>query len=97
VRRGLRVREAQARCPGLVVLPYDPQADARCFEPLLAAIEQIVPGVQPIRPGMCALRARGPARYYGGEAEAAGVLLGVLAEHGVADARAGVADGPFAA
>jgi protein ImuB len=97
VRRGLRVREAQARCPGLVVLPYDPHADARFFEPILAAIEQTVPGVQPIRPGRCALRARGPARYYGGERAAAEVLLGVLAEHGVPDARAGVADGPFAA
>ncbi|WP_245979744.1 DNA polymerase Y family protein [Gryllotalpicola protaetiae] len=97
VRRGLRVREAQARCPELVVLPYDPQADARFFEPILAAVEQTVPGVQPIRPGMCALRSRGPARYYGGEAEAAEVLLGVLAEHGVPDARVGVADGPFAA
>jgi protein ImuB len=97
VRRGLRVREAQARCPELVVLPYDPQADARFFEPILAAVEQTVPGVQPIRPGMCALRSRGPARYYGGEAEAAGVLLGVLAQQGVPDARAGIADGPFAA
>jgi len=97
VRRGLRVREAQARCPELAVLPYDPQLDARFFEPVLAAVEQTVPGVQPIRPGMCALRSRGPARYYGGEVEAARVLLGVLAEHGVPDARAGVADGPFAA
>jgi protein ImuB len=97
VRRGLRVREAQARCSGLVVLPYDAQLDARFFEPLLAAVEQTVPGVQPIRPGMCALRSRGPARYYGGEVEAAEVLLGVLAEHDVPDARAGVADGPFAA
>ncbi|MCL2515958.1 MAG: DNA polymerase Y family protein [Microbacteriaceae bacterium] len=97
VRRGLRVREAQARCTELAVLPYDPQADARFFEPVLAAVEQTVPGVQPIRPGMCALRSRGPARYYGGEAEAVRVLLAVLAEHGVPDARAGVADGPFAA
>ncbi|HEY0246719.1 MAG TPA: DNA polymerase Y family protein [Gryllotalpicola sp.] len=97
VRRGLRLREAQARCPELVVLPHDAQADARFFEPLLAALEQTAPGVQPIRPGVCALRARGPARYYGGEAEAAQVLLGVLAEHGVPEARAGVADGPFAA
>ncbi|MFC4244705.1 DNA polymerase Y family protein [Gryllotalpicola reticulitermitis] len=97
VRRGLRVREAQARCPELVVLPHDPQTDARLFEPLLVAVEQTVPGVQPIRPGMCALRARGPARYYGSESEAAEVLLGVLAEHGVPDARAGIADGPFAA
>jgi protein ImuB len=97
VRRGLRVREAQARCASLTVLPYDVDADQREFEPLLNAIERAVPGVQPIRPGLCALRARGPARFYGGEDAAAEQLLLVAAEHGSPDARVGVADGPFAA
>ena len=97
VRRGLRVREAQARCSSLVVLPYDAAADQREFDPLLMAIEQAVPGVQPIRPGLCALRARGPARFYGGEDAAATELLRVAAEHGSPDARVGIADGPFAA
>jgi protein ImuB len=97
VRRGLRVREAQARCTALVTHPYDPAFDARSFESVLTAIEQLMPGVQVIRPGMCALRSRGPSRYYGGERAAAAALLGLLAEHGVPDARIGIADGPFAA
>ena len=67
VKRGLRVREAQARCTQLQVFPYDPALDARAFEPVLAAIEEIMPGVQLVRPGTCVLRARGPSRYYGSE------------------------------
>ncbi|MFT4134990.1 DNA polymerase Y family protein [Microbacterium sp.] len=97
VRRGQRRRDAQARCPGLVVVESDPVRDQRAFAPLLARIEALAPGVQPLRPGLCALRARGPARYYGGEADAARVLLGALEEAGVLQARAGVADGPFTA
>lgn len=97
VRRGLRIREAQARCPALVTHPYDPAFDARSFESVLVAIEELMPGVQAIRPGMCALRSRGPSRYYGGERAAAAALLELLAEHGVPDARVGIADGPFAA
>ncbi len=97
VRRGLRVREAQARCAALTVLRYDPAVDQREFDPLLTAIEQAVPGVQPVRPGLCALRARGPARFYGGEDAAAHQLLHIAAEHGAPDACVGVSDGPFAA
>jgi protein ImuB len=97
VRRGLRVREAQSRCSVLAVLTHDPSVDQREFEPLLAAVEQVMPGVQSIRAGLCALRARGPARFYGGEDAAARELLRVAAEHGVPDACVGIADGPFAA
>ena len=62
VTRGLRVREAQSRCPQLEIVLYDPVLDARAFEPVLTAIEEITPGVQAVRPGTCVLRARGPAR-----------------------------------
>ncbi|MGG7463649.1 DNA polymerase Y family protein [Plantibacter sp. YIM 135347] len=97
VRRGLRVREAQARCTDLQVVPYDPVVDARAFEPVIAAIEEIMPGVQLLRPGICAIRSRGPSRYYGGEEQAAGVLLDCVASLGITGARVGIADGPFAA
>jgi protein ImuB len=97
VRRGMRQREAQARCPAVQVLRYDPALDSRAFEPVLTALEGALPGVHPLRPGMLAVRARGPARYYGGETAAALALLGTLAELGVPAARAGVADGLFAA
>ncbi|MCU1576732.1 MAG: polymerase family protein [Leifsonia sp.] len=97
VQRGLRLREAQFRCTGLEVFPYDPVLDARAFEPVLAAIEEIMPGVQLVRPGTCAIRARGPSRYYGGEEQAAAALLRCLGDLGIAGARVGIADGPFAA
>lgn len=97
VTRGMRQREAQARCPGIRLLRHDPTLDARAFEPVLAALEGALPGVHPIRPGMLAVRARGPARYYGGEKAAAFALLGIVRQQGVPHAQAGIADGLFAA
>src|ERR1700712_2552170 len=46
VRRGLRIREAQAKCPELLVFEYDSALDHRSFEPIVSAIEAIMPGVQ---------------------------------------------------
>ncbi|WP_242090899.1 DNA polymerase Y family protein [Curtobacterium sp. DN_7.5] len=97
VARGLRLREAQARCPGLVVQPYDEALDHRAFEPVIRAVEAAVPGVEVLRPGTLALRSRGPARYYGGERAAAATLAGIAADHGAPGVRVGVADTPFAA
>ncbi|PPI73113.1 DNA polymerase [Rathayibacter rathayi] len=96
VLRGMRVREAQSRCTGLAVLPYDPVLDHRAFEPLMQALEEITPGVQLIRPGLCAIRARGPRRYYGSEQSAAEAILQRLTELGLPGARIGIADGLFA-
>jgi len=95
VRRGMRRRDAQARCPELVLRDHDADADARAFEPVLAVIEALSPRVAPIRPGLCALIA--PARYYGGEVEAAAVIAEQLVEHGLWDVRSGVADDLFTA
>jgi protein ImuB len=95
--RGQRIREAQARCPRLHVLRYDPALDARAFEPVLAGLEQALPGLHPLRPGTVAVRARGPAKYYGGEQSAALTVLGIVGELGVEHARVGVAEGLFAA
>jgi len=67
VRRGQRRREAQAACPQLVVLPRDEAAEARVFEPVVAALEAIAPGVEITRPGLAAIGVRGPTRYFGGE------------------------------
>src|SRR4051812_25563800 len=67
VRRGQLRREAQYRCPSLVVLPRDLVAEARLFEPVVTTLESITPGVEIIRPGLAALRMRGPTRYYGSE------------------------------
>lgn len=97
VRRGLRRRDAQARSPHLTVVTADSVRDHRTFAPVVARIEAQAPGVQIVRPGLCVLRARGPARYYGSERQAAIVLLEALYDLGLDGGRAGVADGPFTA
>jgi len=97
VRRGLRKREAQGRCPRLVVVAHDPGRDARAFEPVVAAVEELAPGVEVVRPGACAVAARGPSGYYGGEARAAERLVEHAALACGVEIQAGVADGVFAA
>ncbi|HET6530623.1 MAG TPA: DNA polymerase Y family protein [Actinoplanes sp.] len=97
VRRGLRRREAQSRCPHLVVVEHDPARDARAFEPVVAAVEEVAVGVEVIRPGACALAARGPARYFGGEEVAAERIVEQVAQACAVEAQVGVADGVFAA
>ena len=99
---GQRRREAQARCPHLVVVDHDPARDARAFETVVAAVESVTPLVEITRPGLCAFATRGPSRYHGGEAAmmalVAATVSGVFdggAEQ--LDVRAGTADGPFAA
>src|ERR687892_255815 len=72
VRPGLRRREAQGRCPELELLAHDPARDARAFEPVLTAMEQLTPWVEVLQPGACAFPARGAARYHGGSAGGGG-------------------------
>ncbi|MFT4156826.1 MAG: DNA polymerase Y family protein [Microbacterium sp.] len=97
IRVGQRRREAQGRLAALRLLPHDPTRDDRAFLPVLRLIEQHAPGTTLLRPGLAAVRARGPARYHGGEAEAARALLAALTEAGYPELRIGVADGPFTA
>ncbi|WP_265448104.1 DNA polymerase Y family protein [Flexivirga meconopsidis] len=103
VETGLRIRQAQHRCPDLIVLPHDPIAEARAFEPMLHAVEEKIPDVQVIRPGLAAVRAKGAARFYGGEESAARALLDHVRSHAKGelrlsvDLRGAVADGFFTA
>lgn len=97
VRRNLRKREAQGRCPELVVVEHDPIRDARAFEPVVAAVEEIAPSVTIIRPGACAVAARGPARHFGGEERAAERIVEQVAEQCGVESQVGIADGMFAA
>jgi len=96
VRRGMRRREAQGRCPELVVREHDPARDARLFEPVAAAVESLAPGVEVVRPGLVAVPARGPAGYFGSERAAAERLVDAVAGAGV-ECQVGIADGLFAA
>ena len=95
VRRGQRVREAQHHCPALIAMPRDEAREARVFEQVLAVVEEFCPRLEVTRPGLCALGARGPARYFGGEESLAGRLAAAVADSGFA-CRIGIADGLFA-
>lgn len=91
VRRGHKRREAQARCPDLFVAQADSDRDARLFEPVVAAVDATVPGVEVLRPGLVVLAARGAARYFGSEETAAERLVDAVAAVGV-ECQIGIAD-----
>lgn len=96
VRRGQRIRDAQRRCPTLTVLDADPTAEVRCFEQVVALVEEDCPRVEVVRPGLAAMSVRGPARYFGGEQAVALRIRSTVADQGYVCAT-GVADGTFAA
>ncbi len=99
IETGLRRREAQRRCPHVLVLEHDPARDARAFEPVAAALDGVTPRVEVTRPGTLAFATRGPSRYFGGDAalaERTGWIATGAVGPGVV-ARIGVADGAFAA
>jgi protein ImuB len=101
---------AVAACEVHSDTPNTVQARAeRVWREVFAAVQQVIPEVAELRPGLCAMRARGPARYYGDETKAAHALLECIAEldaHTVTDAHVqpliptstvGIAQGRFAA
>ncbi|HEY2765732.1 MAG TPA: DNA polymerase Y family protein [Pseudonocardiaceae bacterium] len=97
VRRGQRRREAQGRCPELAVLADDPDRDARAFEPVAVAVEALAPGVEVVRPGLVAVPAYGPVRYFGSEPAVAERIVDMVAAQAAAECQIGIADGLFPA
>ena len=79
VRRGLRRREAEVRCPGLVIRPVDTAGEARAFEALSRAVEVLAPRLALDRPGLLNVATRGPSRYFGGDEAFATRLLSEVA------------------
>ncbi|MGA8370837.1 MAG: hypothetical protein WB765_11970, partial [Acidimicrobiales bacterium] len=82
------------RCPGLLE-EDEGGATLRTFVSVLAAVEVYCPWVEAVRPGICSLPARGPARYFGGEQALVDLVAGATAA--ITDAEVGIADGLFGA
>ncbi|MBW4716071.1 DNA polymerase Y family protein [Saccharothrix obliqua] len=97
VRRGQRKRAAQGVCPELVVFEHDDVRDARLFEPVAAAVEELAPGIEVVRPGLVTVAAKGPAGYYGSAEAAAERVVDHVADRAGVEAQVGFADGLFAA
>lgn len=103
---GQRRRQAQSCCPHVRLVAHDPDGDARRFEGVVTAIAALIPRVEITEPGMLSFLAKGPSRYFGGEAAMAermrNLATSVLGDAGTAleavgGFGVGVADGRFAA
>jgi protein ImuB len=95
VQPGMRLGEALAMCPGLILVEQDPEAVEREWEGVLRRLEDSGFAVEPEEPGRVSFETKGVERLYGG-LEAA--LERALAAVGTAwDPRAGAARRRFAA
>jgi len=97
VLRGLRRREAEARCPTLVVVDADDSSDARAFDVVVRAVEELAPLLVLERPGRLSFPTRGPSRYFGGDVALAARVRDVVRATGVDAVRVGIADGDLPA
>ncbi len=94
VHPGMRVGEALARCPRLVLVPPDPGSVADAWERMLVRLESTGAAVEPERPGLVCFDARGLLRLHGGIEGVLGAIRRVLCKY---PARLGVAPSRFAA
>ncbi len=94
---GQRRRQAQQRCPDVVLLDHDTDRDARAFEPVVRAVGRFAPRLEVVEPGWLSLGARGPSRYFGGDERLAEQVVAAVRGEAATDVGVGVADGRFAA
>ncbi len=95
VRPGMRLGEALATCPRLVLVDQDPAAVELAWEEVVRSLEDAGFSVEPAAPGVAYFETRGVERLYGGLEPA---LQRALAAVGtVWDARIGAAGRRFAA
>ncbi|MBW3667269.1 MAG: DNA polymerase Y family protein, partial [Actinobacteria bacterium] len=98
---GMPRREAEALAPFATVMVRDPGDEARHFEPVVAVVEELVPRVEVVSPGLLFVPIAGAIRFYDGEgplaARMAEELDRVCGGQRGGEALIGVADGPFAA
>ncbi len=95
VHSGMRLGEALATCPDLVLVDPDPATVEREWEGVLRRLEDAGLAVEAVEPGVVVFETKGVERLYGGVAAA---LQRALAAVGTAwDPRAGAAGRRFAA
>jgi nucleotidyltransferase/DNA polymerase involved in DNA repair len=94
VRPGMRLGEALATCPSLVLVERDPAEVEQAWEEIVRRLEDAGFAVEPVEPGCLYFETRGVERLYGGVAPA---LKRALNSIKAWDASAGAADRRFAA
>lgn len=96
-RFGMRRSEAEMLCPNGVTLEQDPSAESLSFEPVVEAIENLIPRVEIADPGLLFVPIEGAVRYYGGEQPVVDAVVGAVRAVAGPGGRFGLAGGPFAA
>ncbi len=96
---GQRRRVAQQRCPEAALLDHQPDRDARVFDTVVRAVNELTPRLEIVEPGWLCIEARGPSRYYGGDVRLGEHLVATI-ERAIGGRPAGlgigIADGRFA-
>jgi protein ImuB len=95
VRPGMRLGEALATCPGLVLVEPDPAAAEQAWEEIVCGLEDAGFAVEPAAGGVAYFETRGVERLYGGLDSA--LQRALTAVGGAWDARIGAAGRRFAA
>lgn len=93
IRRGMSLRAAQELCPQLQVLDHDESLSAREFEFIAQVVEELVPKVEIMRPGLLLFAARGPARFYGSDQAVCDAITELMAQKTHCEVQVGVANG----
>ncbi|MFC9980601.1 DNA polymerase Y family protein [Gordonia sp. NPDC127522] len=96
VRRGMRKRQAQAACTEMTVVAADENRDGRLFEPVVAAVAEVIPALEVLRPGLLVIAGDRAARYFGGMEALAEELVDVVSACGI-ESQVGIADEIFTA
>jgi len=94
---GMQRREAEAICPVIETIRFDPGASALAFEPVVHGIEELIPRVEVVSPGLILASVRGAVAYYGDETTVIDLVQESLRSVSGPGYRIGLALGPFAA
>lgn len=93
---GMSKRLAHSICPEAVILPPDPERDARRFEPVLRVLDQHIARVTVLEPGRVIFAAWGAVRAVGSAELLAEVMTGAIADGAGCEAQVGFAYGTLA-
>ena len=91
IRRGMRVRNAQAVAPELTVVDDNPDRDGRMFASLAASFDEVAASVEVLRPGLVVVDVEAAGRFHGSEDKALEMLIDAASRRGI-DTQAGAAD-----
>lgn len=102
---GMPRREAEVLAPFATVMERDVAEESRRFEQIVVLVENLVPRVEMVAPGLLFVPVTGAVRYYGGEEGLAEAINEEMARHcagggglrPIVSPHIGIADGPFAA